>query len=31
VFETRSPVGGTVREGLGGMALAEDVCHWSEL
>jgi len=28
---TWSPVGKTVWEGLGGVALLEEVCHWSGL
>ena len=27
-LNTWSPVGETVREGLGGVALLEEVCHW---
>jgi hypothetical protein len=28
MFESLVPVNGTVWEGLGGVALLEEVCHW---
>ena len=30
-LNTWSPVGGTIGEGLGGVALSEEVCHWGGL
>ena len=29
-LNARSTVGGTVWEGLGGVALLEEVCHWGQ-